>query len=80
MQMGTGLDTGDMISQTAVTLDEKETGGSLFDKLADLGADLLVKTLPSCFDKNSSDGKTAGGKSYAICFYDHQADGTYGLS
>ena len=52
MQMGTGLDTGDMISQTAVTLDEKETGGSLFDKLADLGADLLVKTLPSVFDKS----------------------------
>ena len=53
MQMGTGLDTGDMISQTAVTLDEKETGGSLFDKLADLGADLLVKTLPSVFDRTA---------------------------
>ena len=30
MQMGTGVDTGDMISQAAVTLDEKETGGSSF--------------------------------------------------
>lgn len=53
MQMGTGLDTGDMISQAAVPLDEKETGGSLFDKLADLGADLLVKTLPSIFDRTA---------------------------
>lgn len=53
MQMGTGLDTGDMISQAAVTLDEKETGGGLFDKLADLGADLLVKTLPSIFDRTA---------------------------
>lgn len=80
MQMGTGLDTGDMISQTAVTLDEKETGGSLFDKLADLGADLLVKTLPSVFDRTAVMENQPGGKSYAICFYDHQADGTYGLS
>lgn len=53
MQMGTGVDTGDMISQAAVALDEKETGGSLFDKLADLGADLLVKTLPSVFDRTA---------------------------
>lgn len=53
MQMGTGLDTGDMISQAVVPLDEKETGGSLFDKLADLGADLLVKTLPSIFDRTA---------------------------
>lgn len=53
MQMGTGLDTGDMISQAAVPLDEKETGGSLFDKLADLGAELLVKTLPSIFDRTA---------------------------
>ena len=53
MQMDEGLDTGDMISQAAVPLDEKETGGSLFDKLADLGAELLVKTLPSIFDRTA---------------------------
>ena len=38
MQMGTGLDTGDMISKIIVPLAADETGGSLFDKLAEAGA------------------------------------------
>lgn len=50
MKMGTGLDTGDMISRASVFLAEDETGGSLFDRLSELGAELLVKTLPSVFD------------------------------
>ena len=37
MRMDTGLDTGDMILKEEVTLDEKETGGSLFDKLSEVG-------------------------------------------
>ena len=45
MQMDEGLDTGDMILRTEIVLDEKETGGSLHDKLADAGAKLCVKTL-----------------------------------
>lgn len=47
MKMGTGLDTGDMISQAVVKLREDETGGSLFDRLAETGAELLVRTIPS---------------------------------
>ena len=47
MQMGEGLDTGDMISQIVIPLDKEETGGSLFGKLAQAGAELLIKTLPS---------------------------------
>ena len=50
MQMGTGLDTGDMISRRIVPITADETGGSLFDKLADAGAKLLVETLPHIFD------------------------------
>ena len=50
MKMGTGLDTGDMIARAVVPLSEEETGGSLFDKLAVAGAELLIKTLPSVFD------------------------------
>lgn len=50
MRMGEGLDTGDMISQRRVPLDPEETGGSLFDKLARAGAELLLETLPSVFD------------------------------
>ena len=50
MQMDVGLDTGDMISQAVVPLAEDETGGSLFDKLAEEGAALLIKTIPSIVD------------------------------
>lgn len=45
MLMNEGIDTGDMLKKAVVPLDEKETGGSLFDKLADEGAKLLVETL-----------------------------------
>lgn len=45
MQMDEGLDTGDMIMKAEVELDEKETGGSLFDKLSEAGASLCVETL-----------------------------------
>ena len=48
--MGVGLDTGDMISQSVVPLAEDETGGSLFDKLAEEGAALLIRTIPSIVD------------------------------
>ena len=50
MQMGVGLDTGDMISQAVVPLAEDETGGSLFDQLAEEGAALLIRTIPSIVD------------------------------
>lgn len=47
MQMDEGLDTGDMLSSEALAIDPEDTGSSLHDKLAALGAELLVKTLPS---------------------------------
>ena len=49
MRMGTGLDTGDMISRIVVPIAKDETGGTLFDKLAEAGAKLLVETLPHIF-------------------------------
>lgn len=45
MLMDEGLDTGDILMQREVVLDKKETGGSLFDKLSVVGAELLVETL-----------------------------------
>lgn len=45
MRMDAGLDTGDMITTRVVKLEDKETGGSLFDKLSQAGADLLTETL-----------------------------------
>lgn len=45
MHMDVGLDTGDMILKDSIKLDEKETAGSLHDKLSQLGAITLIKTL-----------------------------------
>lgn len=45
MQMDEGLDTGDILETAKVKLDEKETGGSLFDRLSIVGAELLTETL-----------------------------------
>jgi methionyl-tRNA formyltransferase len=42
MQMDAGLDTGPVIHRERVALDGSETGGSLHDRLADLGARTLV--------------------------------------
>jgi methionyl-tRNA formyltransferase len=42
MQMDTGLDTGPLIRCEAVPLDDRETGGSLHDRLSALGASTLL--------------------------------------
>ena len=54
MQMNEGLDTGDMIMKTEIVLEKKETGGSLFDKLAKAGAELCVKTLEALENKTAT--------------------------
>lgn len=46
MLMDAGVDTGDMLSQRAIPITAEDTAESLFDKLAPLGAELLVETLP----------------------------------
>ena len=51
MQMDEGLDTGDMLLKTEIPIEEKETGGSLFDKLAAAGAKLCVETLEALQNK-----------------------------
>lgn len=45
MQMDEGLDTGDILLKKEIPIEPDETGGSLFDKLAEAGAALCVKTL-----------------------------------
>ncbi|MBO7710577.1 MAG: methionyl-tRNA formyltransferase, partial [Lachnospiraceae bacterium] len=45
MQMGEGLDTGDILMKKVCVLEPDETGGSLFDKLKEAGAALLIDTL-----------------------------------
>lgn len=46
MKMDAGLDTGPMYRQRAIPIAADETGQSLHDKLSQLGAGLLIETLP----------------------------------
>ena len=46
MLLDAGLDTGPVLTQRRLKLSPEETGQSLHDKLALLGAELLVETLP----------------------------------
>lgn len=46
MLMDAGLDTGPMLAKRAIPITADETGQSLHDKLARLGAALLIETLP----------------------------------
>ncbi len=50
MQMGEGLDDGDILSQRRVDIEKEETGGSLFDKLSVIGGELLTETLVKVFN------------------------------
>lgn len=45
MQMDGGMDTGDMLRQLKIPLGPEDTGDILHDRLADLGAELLLGTL-----------------------------------
>jgi len=50
MQMDEGIDTGDMLDKLVVLIDKKETADSLFDKLSQAGANLIVKVLEQLKD------------------------------
>jgi methionyl-tRNA formyltransferase len=49
MVMDVGLDTGPMLSKRSIRLTRDETAGSAFEKLSQLGAGLLIETLPDYF-------------------------------
>lgn len=46
MYMVEGLDTGDMISKVEVPIEDSDDVGTMFEKLAQAGAELLIETLP----------------------------------
>ncbi|MBQ7873813.1 MAG: methionyl-tRNA formyltransferase [Oscillospiraceae bacterium] len=50
MYMAEGMDTGDMIMKFELPIGEDETAGELFDRMAELGAESIEKTL-ELFDK-----------------------------
>lgn len=47
MVMDAGLDTGPMLAKRSAAITPEDTGQSLHDKLAAIGGDLLVETLPA---------------------------------
>lgn len=46
MKMDPGMDTGPMLSMRSIPIQPEDTAGSLSEKLSQLGADLLMDTLP----------------------------------
>ena len=50
MHMNAGLDTGDIITQRSILIDDSDTAATLHDKLSILGRDLLLDTMPSIID------------------------------
>lgn len=46
MQMDATLDTGDILYQKSIPIENSDTGGSLFDKLAALSSEMIVEVLP----------------------------------
>jgi methionyl-tRNA formyltransferase len=47
MKMDAGLDTGPILNQQAMPIRDDDTAGSLFHKMAKLGAELLINTIPA---------------------------------
>lgn len=46
MKMDAGLDTGPILTKRAIPINQTDTAGSLSEKLAQLGSELLIETLP----------------------------------
>jgi len=66
MQMDSGLDTGPVLMQRAIPIASDEDAGSLHDKLAALGAEMIVETLAGLRDGRLKPvAQPATGVSYA---------------
>ena len=46
MKMAAGLDTGDILAQATTPIESTDTSATLHDRLARMGAELLVRTIP----------------------------------
>ena len=53
MYMDEHMDEGNIISQEEINIEKTDNVGPLHDKLSIMGRDLLIKTLPSIFDKTN---------------------------
>lgn len=52
MYMDEKMDSGDIIYQESIEIDDNDTAGTLFDKLSVLGSDMIIKVLPSIINGN----------------------------
>lgn len=67
MYMEKGLDTGDMLDKVELAIEPEETGQTLHDKLARVGAELILVTLKKLEDKTASREKQdSSASSYAV--------------
>ena len=53
MYMDEKMDTGDIISQKEINIEDTDTTSILHDKLSNLGVELLLDTLPTIFNKTN---------------------------
>lgn len=66
MLMDAGVDTGPVLSRSAIPIHEDDTTGTLTHRLAALGADLLISTLPAWLEgRVEPEPQPAEGVSYA---------------
>ena len=67
MRMDAGLDTGPIVTATAIGIAPRETAGSLTERLAELGAAMIVQTLETLARERSLPGtpQPAQGATYA---------------
>jgi methionyl-tRNA formyltransferase len=65
MKMDSGVDTGPLLSQRNLHIQTDETAGSLAPKLAQLGAELLIETLPAYLSGDLQPQPQKGEHAYA---------------
>ena len=74
MQMDLGLDTGDMLVKAAIPIGPDDTTATLHDKVADLGADLVVQALHAATNGSlQATPQPAEGVTYAHKIEKHEA-------
>ncbi len=74
MLMDEGIDTGDILSQRPVQIGKDETGFELSERLAEISADLLLKTIPLWVEKKITPQKQSGFKA-SFCQIINREDG-----
>lgn len=70
MQMNAGLDTGDILQLSSCPITDKDTGGDLHDRLAEIGAKAILETLTH-LDSNKI---TPVAQDDALATYAHKLD------